>query len=84
MRLIDVDELIKTVNEDPFVLDGVKCYVRISAIKQPMIDAVEVIRCRDCKWFGDVGCAIMIADDSDKPTENDYCSFGERGDPDDE
>lgn len=39
---------------------------------------VEVVRCHDCKWFGDVGCAIMIVDDSDKPTENDYCSFAER------
>ena len=42
-------------------------------------DMVEVVRCKDCKWFGLVGCAVMIADDDDKPTENDYCSFGERG-----
>lgn len=39
---------------------------------------VEVIRCKDCKWFGDFGCAIRIVDDSDKPTENDFCSFAER------
>lgn len=38
----------------------------------------EVIRCKDCKWFGDIGCAIRIVDDSDKPTENDFCSFAER------
>ena len=38
----------------------------------------EIIRCKECKWFGDVGCAIMIADDSDKPTKNDYCSYAER------
>ena len=38
----------------------------------------EVIRCRDCKWFGDIGCAIRIVDDSDKPTENDFCSYAER------
>ena len=48
------------------------------------LDLVSVVRCRDCKWFGDVGCAIMIADDSDKPTGSDYCSFGERGGQDDE
>ena len=41
-------------------------------------DIVEVVRCRDCKWFGKVGCAIMIVDDYDKPTEDDYCSFAER------
>ena len=39
---------------------------------------IEVIRCRDCRWFNEPGCAIRIVDDSDKPTENDYCSFAER------
>ena len=38
---------------------------------------IDIVRCKDCKWFGDIGCAIQIVDDSDKPTENDYCSFGE-------
>lgn len=38
----------------------------------------ELVRCKDCKWFGKVGCAIMIVDDYDKPTEDDYCSFAER------
>lgn len=44
----------------------------------PSVDAVVVVRCKDCKWFGDIGCAIRIVDDSDKPTENDFCSFAER------
>lgn len=38
----------------------------------------EVICCKDCKWFGDIGCAISIVDDSDKPTGNDFCSYAER------
>lgn len=38
----------------------------------------EIIRCKDCKWFGEAGCAVMIVDDLDKPTEDDYCSFAER------
>ena len=41
-------------------------------------DVVEVVRCKDCKWFNNIGCAIKIVDDSDKPKDNDYCSFGER------
>ena len=41
-------------------------------------DFVEVVRCGACKWYEKPGCAILIADDSDKPSENDYCSFGER------
>lgn len=38
----------------------------------------EIIRCKDCKWFGKAGCALLIVDDSDKPTEDDYCSFAEK------
>ena len=39
----------------------------------------EIVRCKDCKWYGHPGCAIRIVDDSDKPNDNDFCSFGERG-----
>ena len=38
---------------------------------------IPVIRCKNCKWFGEAGCAIQIVDNSDKPTENDFCSFAE-------
>lgn len=46
----------------------------------PTADVVDVVRCKDCKWFNNIGCAIKIVDDSDKPKDNDYCSFGERTD----
>lgn len=38
----------------------------------------EIIRCKDCKWFNNAGCAIEIVDELDNPTENDFCSFAER------
>lgn len=38
----------------------------------------EIIKCKDCRWFKKLGCAIKIVDDSDKPKENDFCSFAER------
>jgi len=40
-------------------------------------DFVPVVRCKNCKWFNEIGCAIRILDESDKPKENDFCSFGE-------
>ena len=43
-------------------------------------DFVDVVRCKDCKWFGKLGCAIEIVYDTDRPKENDFCSFGERRD----
>ena len=47
----------------------------------PSAEAVEVVRCKDCKWYGHIGCAIEIKDDSDRPKPDDFCSFGEkRGD----
>ena len=48
------------------------------AIEALEADTVEVVRCKDCKWYGHLGCAIRIVDDSDKPNDNDFCSFGER------
>ena len=38
---------------------------------------VSVVRCRECKWHNEQGCAIYIVDDSDRPGDEDYCSFGE-------
>lgn len=49
------------------------CWRRISL---PEADAVEVVRCKDCKYHGQFSCLHpsvgRICD------ENDYCSYGER------
>ena len=46
----------------------------------PTVDAVEVVRCKDCKWRGELGCAVSIVDESDIPNDDDYCSWGEKKD----
>lgn len=51
-------------------------FIDISAL--PIVDNYEIVRCKDCKWWHDVGCAIRIVDESDEPKDDDYCSFGER------
>ena len=51
-------------------IDGVHAQIYLSD--------VEIVRCKDCKWFGKSGCAILIVDESDKPKEDDYCSWAER------
>ena len=58
------------------VMEGV--YICENVVRNQPSAQSEIIRCKDCKWFGDIGCAIRIVDDSDKPTENDFCSFAER------
>lgn len=44
----------------------------------PTVDAVSVVRCKDCKWRGKPGCAVTIVDESDEPKDDDFCSWGER------
>ena len=43
----------------------------VEKLKKDENICMPVIRCKNCKWFGEAGCAIKIVDDSDKPTEND-------------
>lgn len=46
------------------------------AVKQEVVG--EIVRCKDCKWRDEPGCALRIVDESDKPKDNGFCSFGER------
>ena len=48
MRLIDADALIHDLKEHkiPFNAD-----INEAIIVAPTVDAVEVVRCRDCKWW---------------------------------
>lgn len=93
MRLIDIDRMINVLKEVAafeddeatrtldkfgvqFIERVINHYVQIT--EKNLGHTEDIVRCKDCKWFGDFGCAIRIADDSDKPTENDFCSFAER------
>lgn len=48
----------------------------------PAVDAVEVVRCKDCKWlcsgFGTYSCAKHTGLALIKPDGSDFCSYGER------
>ena len=39
------------------------------------VDAVPVIRCKDCEWWNNGYCSLRL----DYVRPNDYCSYGERG-----
>lgn len=93
-RLIDADEAIKALSvayfdkriqsakDDPCVIDAMIDWAIRTIKAMPTIDAVEVVRCKDCK-FGvyekgrgiyHIRCEILeflFQDD-------DYCSYGER------
>lgn len=91
MRLIDADELVKSV------YDKAACYtdrdgyvmvrrgeIAIMIDDAPTIDAVPVVRCKDCKYSNTdhaistkrTWCDYWAID----PDFNDYCSHGKRKD----
>lgn len=76
MRLINAYAVRCDRDEFDTYADYIKAFDAIN--EAPTVDAVPVIRCKDCKWFGKIGCAVNIVDESDEPKENDYCSWAER------
>lgn len=72
MRLIDADKL-----ERQEYWGNERCFDYVDAEdidNAPTVNAVEVVRCRDCKKFKTYGCR-MVASGYD-----DFCSYGERKD----
>lgn len=83
MRLIDADKLIRTMRADPlyFVVERYNIEGPIHAA--PTIDAVPVVRCRDCKFapkcYGDIARASKDGGVVYSPLgTNGYCSLAER------
>lgn len=93
MRLIDADRLSEIIYENVSASyedsreAKEECLREIEAA--PAIDAVPVVRCKDCKnWgYGVAFCGFEMRDDVPKcwntyePTSaDDFCSYGERKD----
>ena len=84
-RLIDADLLMKTVFNDLFLVDGevkgVGIILAETVDKAPTIDAVPVVRCRECKHCDPenyhcdhpMGTAAPL-----RRKPDDFCSYGER------
>jgi hypothetical protein len=53
--------------EAAYILNGVR-----------KVDAVEVIRCKDCKWWKTPACYFHSPGRCIPRLENDFCSDGER------
>ena len=53
MRLIDADALIKDLETVNPVYNAKIAWAKSIIDAAPTIDAVEVVRCKDCKWAHD-------------------------------
>lgn len=92
MKLIDADEIRKkavphTRGEHGYNADIRKWAVLVGDIDDaPTVDAVEVVRCRDCKHFTEGMAVGMCKRIPDKPIipmpYNAFCAFGERKEKD--
>ena len=77
MRMIKADDLEQALREAGFA-DVIKddCSKCTSAWGVPIVDAVPVIRCKDCVYFWDGVCTAHT--DAICTDENEFCSWGER------
>ena len=95
MRTIDADALMKTVFNDVVLVDGevkgVGLILAETVDNAPTIDAVPVVRCRECKhrytencpmYFHDFywleGYGEYVDDDTDHTEDDYFCQKGER------
>ena len=79
MRLIDADRALEIVRNQGIAHPNayhLTNYATLILRESPTVDAVPVVRCRECKYRSKDGCHIIDADiwmDDD-----DFCSHGER------
>lgn len=93
MRLIDADQLLQKLQKDPLfpfveeygitrVIEAAPTIVDL-VDEQPTVDAVEVVRCKDCKYGepnGQHGCKCYHYKlyETHEMSPNDFCSRAER------
>lgn len=101
MRLIDAEDILDSIeNWKRKVLYYHPYTKKFSTIPMsevlsfledsPTIDAVPVVRCKDCKWYDMSKCMVttemghhyVCRAHSYRPVPEDYCSQGERKDDD--
>lgn len=83
MRLVDADEAYKVLTD----YYNHKTEIQHKAMKEaigrvPSVDAVEVVRCKDCRFFHRYGFKLEYAEcvnfDFYDTTEDGYCCWAER------
>ena len=74
MRLIDADalkfDIMCVYGSNPQYINWLN--------HAPTVDAVPVVRCKDCKWYYRGGATCMFWDGANSMCGDDYCSRAER------
>lgn len=83
-RLIDADALWRKFESEPWYDNADRDEIALPLVDEaPTVDAVEVVRCRECKHRGTDDCIFHIKgepadEESLLKLDNDFCSYGER------
>lgn len=81
--LISREALLEAIRTDvaPFTLSMVFRHIHSA----PAVDAVEVVRCKDCKYYKKGSCELHSVWPDEystgydyRPDDDDFCSYGER------
>lgn len=82
-RLIDADRALEIVRDQGIAHPNayhLTNYATLILREAPTVDAVEVVRCRECKYHEDTSvteyehCCLL----SKTVRHNDFCSYGDR------
>ncbi len=76
-RYIDADVLrtVKSIQSADFnTIETIQKWID----EAPTTDAVEVVRCGECKYLYTDGRCDAFADFSVRPSASDFCSYGKR------
>jgi len=80
-RLIDADAFDAIINDDGTIDEYATETARNAMLIMPTIDAVPVVRCKDCKLLGHYSDGVPFCDHPDGLAcidPDDYCSRAER------
>lgn len=76
MRMIDADALVEAIKDYPY---GFRGMIVCDIAKQPTIDAVPVVRCKDCKRHNAKAGKLYRCDLRNVWQDGDFfCANGER------
>lgn len=76
---IDRKELIENLNT--FAPEHYNALINMLIEKQPSVDVVKVVRCKECKLRDTEDCFVAFWDCGELmcyAEDNDFCSYGER------
>ena len=78
-RQVAIDVAVQSlVDWDGMFRQEANCRIRDAINELPSADAVEVVRCGECKHMLSSGGCSIFADSDIRPSASDFCSYGER------